>query len=122
MSIKSKTRIYKTCIRPIKTYAAETNAESTITERIMRTTEVKTLRTITENSLKGRRSNKEIGEECETQCGVKWIRRKSVERMNDSRLPKVAKTEKIGTTRPPGRPRRKWNESWISSSQDRQTP
>ncbi|KAI4476135.1 hypothetical protein M0804_013842 [Polistes exclamans] len=128
MSIKSKARIYKTCIRPIKTYAAETSAESTITERIRRTTEVRTLRAITETSLKDRRRNKEIRKESKTQCVVKWIKRRRrewrdhVERMNDSRLPKVAKTGKIGTTRPPGKPRRKWHESWISSSQDQQTP
>ncbi|XP_014614642.1 PREDICTED: uncharacterized protein LOC106792660 [Polistes canadensis] len=55
MSIKSKTRIYKNCIRPIKTCAANTSAVSTIIERFLRTTEVKTLRAITENSLKDRR-------------------------------------------------------------------
>lgn len=38
MSIKSKTRIYKTCIRLIMTYAVEIRAESTITKRILRTT------------------------------------------------------------------------------------
>lgn len=55
MNIKSKMRIYKTCIRPIMTYAAETRAETTPTKRILRTAEMRTLRNITGNTLRYRR-------------------------------------------------------------------
>ncbi|KAI4473471.1 hypothetical protein M0804_015331 [Polistes exclamans] len=49
------------------TYAAETRAESTITKRILRITEIKTLRAISGNSLRDRRRNKEIRKEYVTQ-------------------------------------------------------
>lgn len=48
MTIRSKLRIYKTCIRPVLTYAAETRADTAKTKRILRTAEMKTLRTIEE--------------------------------------------------------------------------
>ncbi|KAI4474729.1 hypothetical protein M0804_014702 [Polistes exclamans] len=66
MSIKSKVRMYKTCVRPIMTHTAETRADSTISMRILRTTEMKTLKAITGNLLRDRRRNKEIRKECET--------------------------------------------------------
>ncbi|KAI4474576.1 hypothetical protein M0804_014778 [Polistes exclamans] len=74
MSIKSKVRIYKTCVRPIMTHTAETRAESTISIRILRTTEMKTLRAITGNILRDRRRNKEIRKECEMHDVVRWLR------------------------------------------------
>ena len=47
MSIESKTRIYKTCVRPIMTYATETAA----TKQMLRTTEIKILRLIVGKTL-----------------------------------------------------------------------
>lgn len=44
MSIGSKVRVYKTSVRPIVAYAIETRAETTITKRLLRTAEMKTLR------------------------------------------------------------------------------
>lgn len=46
MSIKSKVRIYKTCIRSILTYATETRTDTAKTKRILRTAEMKMLRAI----------------------------------------------------------------------------
>ncbi|XP_011631965.1 uncharacterized protein LOC105423758 [Pogonomyrmex barbatus] len=46
ISARSKIRIYKTCVRPILTYIAETRAETSKTKRIMRATKIKILRTI----------------------------------------------------------------------------
>lgn len=46
MITESKVRIYKTCVRPILTYAAETCADTKKTKRILRSTEMKTLCTI----------------------------------------------------------------------------
>lgn len=37
MKIETKSRIYKTAIRPIMTYAAETKLDTTQTKRIMET-------------------------------------------------------------------------------------
>lgn len=56
------------------TYAAETRAETTTTNRILRT--MKTLRAITLNALKDRRRNEDIRRDCETQDMVRWIRKR----------------------------------------------
>ncbi|KAL6421250.1 hypothetical protein ACFW04_013665 [Cataglyphis niger] len=52
MSTKNKIRIYKTCIRPILTYAAETRVETSRTKKMMRTTEMRILRAIKGVSLR----------------------------------------------------------------------
>ncbi|XP_043499674.1 uncharacterized protein LOC122522555 [Polistes fuscatus] len=59
MSIKGKVRIYKTCVRPIMTYTAETRAESAISKCILRITEMMSLRAIIGNSLRDRRRNRD---------------------------------------------------------------
>ena len=46
MSTESKVRIYKTIVHPVLTYASETRAETTYTQQILRTTEMKTIRAI----------------------------------------------------------------------------
>ncbi|XP_045466574.1 uncharacterized protein LOC123675272 [Harmonia axyridis] len=46
MAAESKVRIYKTAEGPILTYAAETRAETSKTKSMMRSTEMKILRTI----------------------------------------------------------------------------
>lgn len=47
MSKESKIRIiYKACVRPVLTYAAEKWAETSATKRMMRTAEMKNLRSI----------------------------------------------------------------------------
>lgn len=53
MSTKSKTRIYKSCIRPVLTYA-ETRAETSQTKRMIRATEIKILRPIKGVTLRDR--------------------------------------------------------------------
>ena len=40
-NVKAKARIYKTAIRPILTYAAETRPETSKTKRILETAEIK---------------------------------------------------------------------------------
>jgi hypothetical protein len=46
MSAESKVRIYKTNVRPVLTYAPESRAETTNTQQLLRTTEMKTIRAI----------------------------------------------------------------------------
>jgi hypothetical protein len=41
MSTESKIRIYKTCMRPILTYAAETRAEISKTKQLLRSAEMR---------------------------------------------------------------------------------
>jgi hypothetical protein len=43
MSTESKIRIYKTCMRPILTYAAETRAETSKTKQLLRSAEMRVL-------------------------------------------------------------------------------
>ena len=64
ISIDSKVRIYKTCVRLIMTYAVETRAETRITKRLLRTTEIKTLRQIIGCTLRDRVRNDDIKQRC----------------------------------------------------------
>ncbi|XP_056641765.1 uncharacterized protein LOC130448413 [Diorhabda sublineata] len=123
LSIESKTRIYKTCVRPVMTYAIEMRAETATTKRILRTTEMKTLRSITGKTLRDRIRSNEIRRMCDVPDIVRWARtrrrawRDHVNRMNNDRLAKIAKEERPNTSRPPGRPPKRWYESWSSQSQ-----
>lgn len=124
MSINSKVRIYKTCVRPILSYAVETRAETTTTKRLLRTTEMRTLRSITGYTLRDRQRSEEIRNKCNTEDIVRWSRMRRrewnnhVERMSDDRLAKIARKERPNTTRPIGRPPKRWHESWTSTSQN----
>jgi hypothetical protein len=46
MSTECKVSIYKINVRPVLTYASETRAETTYTQQLLRTTEMKLLREI----------------------------------------------------------------------------
>ncbi|KAI4501059.1 hypothetical protein M0802_003862 [Mischocyttarus mexicanus] len=109
MSTNCKSRIYKTCVRPIMSYAIETGAETAATKRLLRSTEMKTLRTISGKTLLDRHRNEDIRKECNVQDIVRWARQKRrdwrdhVARMKNNRLPKIAQTQKPNTSRLPGR-------------------
>lgn len=128
MSTNSKVRIYKSCVRPIMTYAAETRAESSKTKRLMRTTEMKILRSITGKTLRDRIRSEDIRTTCETQDVVRWVRQRRrnwnehVTRMDNDRIVKIARNLKPRGARLPGRPRKRWRDSWQSISQEQPTP
>ncbi|XP_044746226.1 uncharacterized protein LOC123322928 [Coccinella septempunctata] len=113
MSSQSKTRIYKTCVRPILTYASETRAETSKTKSIMRTTEMKILRTIKGVTLRDR-IRSDIRAELGVQDVVRWVRtrkrfsRDLVERMPEDRWAKWAKNQKPNKRRPVGKPPKRW--------------
>jgi len=123
MSTNSKVRIYKTCIRPILTYAAETRAETAKTKRLARTTEMRTLRNIRGVTLRDRIRSRDIREECGVQDVVRFVRarrrhwRDHINRMGPERLVKWASEEIPASRRPPGRPPKRWHECWSSTSQ-----
>ncbi|XP_045482792.1 uncharacterized protein LOC123686601 [Harmonia axyridis] len=106
------------------TYGIETRAENAQTKRQLRTTEMRVLRSITGYTLYDHKRSEEIREICGLQDVVRWARirrrhwRDHVDRMPDNRLPKIAKTEKPNTSRLPGRPPKRWYESWTSASQE----
>ena len=58
--IEAKSRIYKTAIRPIMTYTAETRPETAKTTRLLETTEMKVLRGIAEKTLLDRKTSENI--------------------------------------------------------------
>lgn len=124
MSMESKVRIYRTCVRPVLTYAAETRAETSHTKRLLRTTEMKVLRSIRGISLRDRVRNEDTLRETGVQDVVRWIRarrrewRDHVDRMDTDRIAKWAKTQKPNTKRPLGRPPKRWHDSWTSISQE----
>jgi len=60
-------RIYKTCVRPVMTYAVETRAETSITKGLLGTTETRTLNCITSNALRDTIRNEDIRNICEIQ-------------------------------------------------------
>lgn len=65
MSIKNKTHIYQTAVRPILTYAAETRADTRKTKNLLRSTEMRTLRSIVGVTLWNRRRSSDIKRECD---------------------------------------------------------
>ena len=122
--IQSKVRIYKTCIRPVMTYGIETRADTTRTKNLLRTTEMKTLRAIAGVSLRDRIRNEEIRRTCDIEDIVRWGRarrrfwRDHVDRMNNTRIPYIAANQIPHGHRPPGRPPKRWKDSWSSTSQE----
>lgn len=122
LNTESKTRIYKTAVRPIITYAAETRSDTNRTLQLMRTVEMKTLRTIQGKTLHDRIRNEDIRQQCEIQDIGRWVRQrrrfwnKHIKRMEDSRLVKAAKMNNPVGKRSQGRPPKRWRECWTSSS------
>jgi hypothetical protein len=124
MSIKSKTKIYKTCVRPVMTYGIETRADTVRTKALLRTSEMRILRCITGKTLRDRIRNTEIRRMCEAEDIVRWGRqrrrgwRDHVNRMDTNRLPHIVSHGKPSGSRPRGRPPKRWRDSWQSTSQE----
>ena len=124
INTECKVRIYKACVRPTLTYAIETRAETSKTKALARTTELKTLRSILGVSLFDHIRNEEIRQRCGVQDIVRWARvrrrqwRDHVDRMSETRMVKQAGTKIPYTKRPPGRPPKRWKDSWTSVSQE----
>lgn len=89
-TLECKTRSEKTCIGPIVTHGAETRTKILLTKRVERTTEMKTLRGLTEFSLSDRQRNTNIMGKCQTDNIVRWITQKKRVKLtcqkNDQRL------------------------------------
>jgi hypothetical protein len=91
-STDCKTKMYKICIRLVMTYGAETRAETSISKRLLRTNEMKIIRTIIGHSLRDRKRSIEIREECKDNYIV-------CRRMTEDRLAKIARNYKLPTWR-----------------------
>lgn len=122
LNTESKIRIYKAAIRPVITYAAETRPDTAKTMQMMRTTEMKVLRSIHGKTLHDRARNEDIREWSKIQDIGRWVRQrrrhwnKHVRRMDDNRLAKKAQQNNPIGKRSQGRPPKRWRECWTSSS------
>ncbi|XP_055389323.1 uncharacterized protein LOC129618543 [Condylostylus longicornis] len=120
----AKIKIYKSCVRPIMTYAAETKAETSKTKANSRAAEMKTLRQVAGRTLQDRVPSAEIRNTLDVQDVVRWVRARRrawnehVSRMQSDRIAKIARDGKPSNTRPPGRPPKRWIECWTSTSQE----
>ena len=74
VTVESKIKIYKAVVRPIMTYGAETRAAPTKTKRLLRTTEMNTLRAILGKTSFDRMKNIDILERRNFQEVVKFVK------------------------------------------------
>lgn len=124
MRIDSKVKIYKTCVRPIMTYGIEVREETTKTKSMLRVAEMKILRSILGKTRRDRVRNDVIRDKCQVKDVVRWGRQRKrewhehVERMTEDRLPRIAFQSRPAGDRPPGRPPKRWKDSWQSTSQE----
>ncbi|XP_072159004.1 uncharacterized protein [Bemisia tabaci] len=94
MARESKVRVYKTIVRPVLTFAAETRAETKRTKQQFRTVEMKVLRKIAGFTLWDHQTNESIRDACNVQDVAKWTRMRRmmwsehVDRMDEERLAK----------------------------------
>ncbi|XP_045461751.1 uncharacterized protein LOC123671811 [Harmonia axyridis] len=118
----SKSRIYKTIVRPMMTYAIETRADAKVMKNALRTTEMQVLRNILGFTLRDKKRNED--NECEVPDIVRWGRNRRrfwnarVERMDEERIARIVRDGNPGTHRPLGRPPKRRKDSWTSISQE----
>ncbi|XP_060526928.1 uncharacterized protein LOC132702361 [Cylas formicarius] len=92
------------------TYGTEVREDTNKTKRMLRVTDMKTMRTIVGNTRRDRVRNTDVGEQCgiqdivirEKQRKRQWYNH--VRRMDENRLPRIVLENKPPGPRPPGRP------------------
>lgn len=100
MGIETKTRIYKSVIRPVMTYTVETRPDTSKTKKILETNEMKVFRKITGKTLMDRERNENI----RTICKIN----KYINRMNEERIVKITRDKSPLGKRDIGRLRKRW--------------
>ena len=114
---ETKTRIYKTAIRPIMTYTAETRPDTSKTKKLLETTEMKILRRISGKTLMDRERNENIRQMCKTESINDWVLKRKQEwnqhinRMGEDRLVRIARDKSPNGRRSTGRPRKRWSDN-----------
>ncbi|XP_057652719.1 uncharacterized protein LOC130891773 [Diorhabda carinulata] len=97
ISIEAKSRTYKTVIRPIMTYAAETRPDTAKTKRLLKTSEMKVLRKITGKTLLDRERSDDIRQKCRVENINEWVLSRKrewdehISRMSEERIVKIAR-------------------------------
>ena len=114
-------RIYKSVVRPILTYAAETRSDTAKTRQILETTEMKTLRRIMNKTRLDKIRNRDIREKCEIQNIGDWVQRRRIEwnahisRMNEDRIVRRVRDNVPIGRRSRGRPMKRWSDALENS-------
>ena len=122
----TKIRLYKTLIRPVVAYGAETWTMTKKEEQALLIFERKIFRRIYGPKYEDwewkSRTNRELEELNKEENIVKWIKGQRIswlghlERMGEDRMPKKIFTQELEGTRRRGRPRKGWRESGKRSS------
>lgn len=114
---ETKVSIYKAVVRPIFTYSAETRAETTTTQRLLTTAEMRTLRNIDGKTLLDRIKNEDIRRACNNIEDItQWCKRRKIEwnehieRMDETRIVRIARDKSPRGKRSLGRPRKRWSD------------
>lgn len=114
---ETKVRIYKSVVRPIMTYTAETRPETAKTKKLLEVTEMKTLRKIINKTRRDRVRNEEVRRICDIKPITDWVdhRRtewdKHISRMEQDRIVRMARDKSPQGRRSIGRPQRRWKDS-----------
>ena len=115
---EAKTRIYKSVVRPILTYAVETRSDTSKTKRVLETNEMSILRKIVHKSRRDKIRNEDIRKELNVQAINDWVDRRRFEwnqhisRMTSNRIVRVARDNlPVDGRRSPGRPKKRWKDS-----------
>jgi hypothetical protein len=117
MSTECKICIYKTNMCPVLTYASETRAETTYTQQLLQTTEMKIISAIHGKTLRDKIRSDQLQQLSGIQDIVKWtnVRRSEwdahMNRMEDNHLTKIAGDNCPQGVRSRGRPKKRWKES-----------
>ena len=117
MSTDCKVCIYKTNVHPVLTYALETRIETTYSQQLLRTTEMKIIRVIRGKTLRDKIRSDQLRQLSGIQDIIKWgnVRRGEwgdhVDRMEENGLPKIVRDNRPQGVRSRGRPKKRWKES-----------
>jgi hypothetical protein len=117
MSTECKVCIYKTNVRPVLAYASETRAETTYTQQLLYTTQMKIIRAIHGKTLRDTIRSNQLQQLSGIQDIVKWVnvRRREWDvhgkRMENNRLAEIARDNHPQVVRSRGRPKKRWKES-----------
>lgn len=113
---ETKSRIYKSVVRPVMTYTAETRPQTSRTQRYLETSEMRTLRKIAGKTLWDRETSESIRRICEVDNVNTWVKNRKrewnqhINRMTEQRIVKIARDKSPGGRRSVGRPRKRWND------------
>ncbi|XP_057660707.1 uncharacterized protein LOC130896542 [Diorhabda carinulata] len=108
---ETKSRIYKTTLRPIMIYIAETRPD---TKRLLETTEMKVLRKIARKIFLDRERTENMRNMCKVGNVIDWVLKRKQEwnshisRMTSERLVRIARDISLRGRRSIGLPRKRW--------------